>query len=135
MPFSWGDHVGELELHVEAATEQDVFLDATLAFGELLSGDDDPAAGGTPAERELRAEGVDLAVLLADWLDQLVFLAEVDGFVPEAVGELRLDGGRAAGTVRGRIGSPAHLVKAVTHHRLAFEPAPPGWQANVVLDV
>jgi hypothetical protein len=54
---------------------------------------------------------VEPSLLLVDWLNELVFLAEVEGFVPESVERLELGDGLQAtlAAVRGR---PRHLVKA-----------------------
>jgi SHS2 domain-containing protein len=131
--YRWGEHVGELELHVEAATERGVFEDAALAFAELLSADARPAAETAP--RRVSATGHDRAALLAAFLEELIFLAETERFVPRAIAELRLAGGALEAVVAGGRGEPPHLVKAVTHHRLAFEPADGGWRAKVLLDV
>ncbi|HZT53524.1 MAG TPA: archease [Gaiellaceae bacterium] len=129
--YRWGEHVGELELELEAPTEPALFRDAFAAFCELAGGD-----GETDGEqRTIELEGGDRGGLLADWLDELVYLADAEQFVPERLVELRLDDGRLRAVVRGHRGAPSCLVKAVTRHRLAFEPAPGGWWARVVLDV
>jgi SHS2 domain-containing protein len=44
-------------------------------------------------------------------------------------------GGGLAARVHGTVGDPPHVVKAVTYHRLAFEPRGDAWHATVVLDV
>jgi SHS2 domain-containing protein len=131
--YRWGEHVGELELHVEAASERDVFADATLAFAELLSDDERPAIEAEP--RRFGATGRDRAALLAAFLEELIFLAETERFVPSGLEELRLADGALEAVVAGGRGEPPHLVKAVTHHRLAFEPVEGGWRASVLLDV
>jgi SHS2 domain-containing protein len=131
MAYRWAEHVGELELCVEAATEEDVLADALRAFGELLG---EPADHGDHTAA-IEAEGADRAALLAAWLEELIFLAETEGFIPAAVEELALEPQRASARVRGRRGAPPHLVKAVTYHRLAFERADGGWRAVAVLDV
>lgn len=132
MAHRWGEHVGELELHVDAADEPGVFAAAVAAMGELLAGE---APGGAVEWFDVRAEGADRAVLLAAWLDELVFLAEHERVVPVAAAELVLRDGAVSGRVGGHRAEPPHLVKAVTYHRLAFEPADGGWRATVVLDV
>jgi SHS2 domain-containing protein len=130
--YSWGEHVGELELRLVAADEAGVFAAAVRALGDLLAGDD----GGAAREWfEIGAEGSDRAVLLAAWLDELVFLAEHDGIVPVAVTDVVLEPARVRARVGGYRGEPPHLVKAVTYHRLAFEPHEGGWSATLVLDV
>jgi SHS2 domain-containing protein len=123
--------VGELELVVEAPTEPAVFRDAFAAFRELAA--DGRASDGEQRTIELQAP--ERASLLADWLDELVYLADAERFVPDGLVDLQLDGDRLRATVRGRRGDPRALVKAVTRHRLAFEPAGDGWRARVVLDV
>lgn len=133
MAYRWGEHVGELELAVEAETEDAVFGDAVRAFGELLA--DEDGAPGEPRHYALAVTGSDRAALLAALLDELIFLAETEGFVPQALDELRVGDGSLEATVSGHEGEPPHLVKAVTHHRLRFDPAPGGFTATVVLDV
>jgi SHS2 domain-containing protein len=131
--YRWGEHVGELELQLEAATERDVFADAARAFGELLS--EDAETPERTACHRLAVTGRDRAALLADFLDELVFLAETEGFVPRTLEALELTDGSLEALIAGHRGDPPHLVKAVTHHGLAFEPAPGGWRANALLDV
>jgi SHS2 domain-containing protein len=77
----------------------------------------------------------DRAGLLAAWLDELVYLADAEGFVPEALVELELEGQRLEAAVRGYLGNPRPLVKAVTHHNLAFGEEGGRWYAQAVLDV
>jgi SHS2 domain-containing protein len=132
MSYGWTDHVGELELWVEAADEPGVFAEALRALGDVLR---DGAADGERAAREVVAEGDERAALLAAWLEELNFLAETEGFAPETAEELALEPGRVRARVAGRLSSPPHLVKAVTYHRLAFERAGDGWRAVAVLDV
>jgi protein archease len=131
MTYGWAEHVGELELWVEASDEAGVFAEALRALGELL------AERHMTGEElvDVMAEGGDRAALLAAWLEELLFLAETEGFVPERVEHLELEPNRVRARVAGRRGSPPHLVKAVTYHRLAFEPVDGGWRAAAVLDV
>jgi SHS2 domain-containing protein len=136
MGHDWAEHVGELELRVTAASEPEVFAEAALALGELLAEEDDAGPGAALEWRDVGARAPDRGALLAGWLDELVFLAETEGFVPAAVEDVVLGPGAVRTRVGGRRGSPPHLVKAVTYHRLAFEPAPGGgWRAVAVLDV
>ncbi len=131
MGYEWGEHVGELDLHVTAATEEGVFAAALDAVAELLAGED----AGELESRELAVAGGDRASLFAAWIDELAFLAETEGFVPVALDSLTLGDDGLAARVGGRRGSPPHLVKAVTYHRLVFERAGEGWRATAVLDV
>jgi SHS2 domain-containing protein len=124
------EHTGELEVEIEAPTEQGVFEDGFEAMRELLG-----SAGDEPARsREVSIAAPDHAALLAEWLAELAFIAESEGLVPERLAGLELDDGLRA-VVEGSEGNPPHLVKAATYHRLALERSENGWRATVVLDV
>lgn len=131
MTYRWIEHTSELEVELEASTEQGVFEAALDAMRDLLSD------GETPERLEIpvRLEGRDRATLLADWLGELAFLAETRGVVPDRLSLLELDEGELRALVQGWEGSPPHLVKGATYHRLRFEPAGDGWRGRVVLDV
>ncbi len=126
----WVEHTSEIELSVEAESREAVFREAAVALGELIDG-----AGSEPASRQVSVRATDLPALLAAWLEELVFVAETEGIVPEDVEGMGVGPGEARGLVRGHRGPPQTLVKAVTYHRLAMEPAPGGWRARVVFDV
>ncbi len=132
----WIDHTAELELEVRAASEEDVLAEALAAVAEILAeGVGEGERQGPAASRRVVIEARTRALLFAEWLSELAFLAETDGLVPERIAELELDAERLEATVEGRLGEPRHLVKAVTYHRLAFEPDGDGWRATAVLDV
>jgi SHS2 domain-containing protein len=129
--FQWVEHTSELELEIEAATEPAVFLEALDAFAELVANE----KSADSEQRELELRGDDRESLLVAWLDELAFLAETEGFVPERVTEFDLSEGVLRATVCGHMGDLRHLVKAVTLHRLLFTREGNGWRARVVLDV
>ena len=123
------EHTAELELELESGSAEGVLEEALLAFAELVGQGD-----GDPVERPIHIEARDAPSLLAAWLEELVFLSDTEGLVPEGA-ELELDGLRLHGVVRGRRGDPRPIVKAVTLHRLRFRRQDGAWQGRVVLDV
>jgi SHS2 domain-containing protein len=129
--YRWVEHTSELQLELQAPSEEALFATALTAFGELVGRDDD----GLPARHEVRASASDRAALLVEWLGELVFLAETEEFVPERVLSLELDDGALRAVVEGRRNDPAHLVKSVTYHNLELAQDGEGWRARVVLDV
>jgi SHS2 domain-containing protein len=129
--YRWVDHTAEVELHIEAEAREGVFAEALAAFAELVSRDDE----GEPAGHDVSIEAADNPGLLVSWLEELVFLAETEDFLPVRVDELELTEGHLTAHVSGRRGRPAHLVKAVTYHGLEFAQQNGVWQAKVVLDV
>lgn len=132
--YRWVDHTAELELELDAASEGELLSDALVALAELLEG----SAGPRPAPEErrtVRAAASDRPALLAAWLEELLFEAESAGFIPISLEELSLEDDMLRATVAGRIGEPRPLVKAVTYHRLQFEPSDRGYRGRVVFDV
>jgi SHS2 domain-containing protein len=126
------DHTAELELELEAATKEGVLVEAAAALAELLG---PQPAGTSSVRRRLRVTAADDATLLAAWLDELVFLAETEGFVPARVEEIAVENGDAQAVVSGRHGSPPHLVKGVTYNNLDLSRHGELWRGRVVLDV
>jgi SHS2 domain-containing protein len=132
--YRWIEHTGELEVEIEAENETKVFEQGFEAMRDLLRSEEAaPSAAGERMHVSLTA--VDRPALLADWLSELAFLAESEGFVPERVDSIELNGNRLTAELLGVRGDPPHLVKAATYHRLAFERGDSGWRAKVVLDV
>ncbi len=131
MTYTWGEHVGELELRLAAPVEEAVFAAAVAALGDALGADRDDVEEWF----DVSAEGADRAALLAAWIEELIFLAEHEGLFPLEARDVTLGSTRVDGRVGGRRGEPPHLVKAVTYHRLAFERRGDAWAATVVLDV
>jgi SHS2 domain-containing protein len=126
--YTWIEHTAELELEVRASDEADVFADAVAAFAELL-GD----GSGEPVMREIEVAAADKGGQLVELLEELVYLADAQGFVPERLAQIDLVRRHAA--IEGHHGTPAPLVKAVTYHRLEFRHDGDAWLARVVLDV
>ena len=133
--YRWLDHTAEIELELEAQTERELLSDAVTALRELLEGEE-PCGGSAATERRtVRAIGSDRPALLAAWLEELLFLSESEGFIPVGIEQLLLEDRALRSIVAGRMGEPRPLVKAVTYHRLQFEPFARGYRGRVVFDL
>ena len=126
--YRWMEHTGELELEIDAPTPTAVFEDALCAVAELL-GDE---RAGDPRVCDVVCSAPDRGALLAEWLEELVFLAETEDLVPdEGARDLVVGEDSVTAVVVGRTGEPRHLVKAVTYHdlgvRLPAMAAARGW--------
>ena len=129
--YRWVEHTAEIELEIEDESPRAVFTEALVALGDLLTGE----RGREPVTHEVSISAADLPALLVEWMNELVYLAETDGFIPERVEELHLAGNTLEATVAGQRGEPRPLVKAVTYHGLELSKTNGGWSARVVLDV
>ena len=131
MAYRFREHTAELELELSGSTEAGVFEAALEALGELVSSD----GGGTPAEHALELPSGEHALLLVDWLNELLFLAEVERFVPERLVSFDLSDDGLRSVVAGRRSHPRHLVKAATLNRIELGQQEGSWHARLVLDV
>jgi SHS2 domain-containing protein len=108
----------------------------------------DPASVREQERREVRAHGEGLGDLLVNWINECLYVHDVEGFVarrielvafetsPRGGGEpLRLHAflhGEEVDPGRHRLGT---VVKAATLHQVAVAPIEGGWQARLIVDV
>jgi SHS2 domain-containing protein len=128
--YEWRSHTADIELRVLAPSENGVLADAADAFGRYVELDRD----GEPARHELDLEAPDRGSLLVALLEELIFLADTEGFVPDR-SELCVEGGRLSGVLDGRRTRIDPIVKAATYHGLRFERNGDVWDARIVFDV
>jgi SHS2 domain-containing protein len=129
--YRWIEHTADIELEIEDESPEAVFTEALVAYGDLLAEE----RGGDPVTHPVSISAPDLPALLAEWMNELVYLAETDGFVPERVESLALADAGLEAEVGGQRGIPRNPVKAVTYHDLEMRKVDGVWQARVVLDV
>jgi SHS2 domain-containing protein len=130
----WLDHTSEVQLQVEAESLAGLAAEAGRALSLLLL-HDMPARPEGPA-REIQVESVDREALLVDWLNEILFLAEVERWVAVEFDVLEISSVHLKASALGVAveESPA-LVKAATFHGLAVEERAGGLQAEVIFDV
>jgi SHS2 domain-containing protein len=127
----WRNHTAEVELAVDAGSPEAVFSEAAEALAELVS----LGREGEPERHHIAIEAADLGALPVEWLEELILLADTQGFVPERVDDLDLRDTSLRATLVGRRGRIEPLVKAATYHGLRFAHEDGIWKARVVLDV
>ena len=129
------EHGGELELELTAEAVTGIFEAALQAFAELVRPESEGAGEGVAARHQIELTGSDRAGMLVDWLNELVYLSEVEQFVPGRVEALQVSDDRVRATIVGRRAHPRQLVKAVTLNHLRLEQKRGIWHGRVVLDV
>lgn len=132
--FELVDHTSEVTLRLHAPSFAGVVVQATLAFLSLV-----PEASRGPVEErgdDLELDASDRAATLVEWLNELVFRGEAEGWLPveptvEAVG----DSGIRVRAKRLELSEPFVLVKAATLHGAAVRESERGLEAEVTLDI
>ena len=90
--------------------------------------------------RLIEVEAPDREALLVSWLNYLLYLYDVDGFLGRIFDIVELSDERLQAVARGEIYDPdRHVsktaVKAATYHHLEITSRNQGWQATVILDL
>ena len=90
--------------------------------------------------REVKVQARDREGLLVAWLSELLFLFEVEDFLPAEYEITNITDQRLEARVQGDILDPARhslkgLIKAATYHLLEVKEVAGRWQVQVVLDV
>jgi SHS2 domain-containing protein len=140
MPYRFVDHTGDVAVDLDAPDVATLFADAADALTDTLV---DRSAVVATASREVRLASPDLELLLVDWLSELLFAFEAEGWLTRAAA-VRIgrsgDDWSLHATVRGERFQPERhqarvLVKAITYHALAIHQTASGATARVVFDI
>jgi SHS2 domain-containing protein len=131
-PFEEVEHVADSALRVYGADWNALLANAALGMFSLMADWEDSLLS---TEREIELRAVDSETLLVDWLNELLYLHELEGVVytdfeilsasPEALQAI------ARGTDRWR---PRTAIKAVTFNDLSIEKTAEGYTATIVFD-
>jgi tRNA nucleotidyltransferase (CCA-adding enzyme) len=130
------EHGADIGVRGFGATKAEAFEQAALAMTAVAV---DPAAV-EPRERvAIRCEAPDDELLLAEWLNAVVYEMSVRRMLFSRFA-LQLDGGRLSGEawgepVEGARHHPAVEVKGATYTTLRVAPHDDGWVAQTVVDV
>lgn len=128
------DHTADWALRVRAGDLAELFRRAAIGMARLLAGD--LSAVPLDETREVAVTADDAEGLLVEWLGELAYWAERDGFVAPLVEWDELSPTALAANVRGgRLAELQKHIKAVTYHDLAIRAYDGGLEVTIVFDV
>jgi len=130
-------HTADLGWRIQGGTLEELFENAAQALVATLT---DRRTLRSREVREITVEAPDKEALLVDWLNHLLYLFDIEGFLGRDFKVLSLTPRRLQAQARGEIFEPTRHpektgVKAATYHHLKITPKNEGWQATVVLDL
>lgn len=113
------------------------FAQAARGLYAVILGHDPP---GGDVEQHVDVAGEDWDELLVNWLAELLYLFELDGFIAAVIELETCAPPRCAASLRGsRLDDPESAagvaVKAVTYHQLAVDVRPDRTEIRVILDI
>lgn len=136
-PFHILEHTADIGFEAFGATREEVFANAARALFHIIVELDSVEPRETV---DLRVQGADPPSLLVNWLSELLYLQDTEGwlfreFTIDSLAEKSL-----VAAARGERRDAARhqlklLVKAITYHQLKLEPTAEGWHAQVYVDI
>ncbi|OGP69970.1 MAG: hypothetical protein A2Y80_05315 [Deltaproteobacteria bacterium RBG_13_58_19] len=130
-------HTADLGWKIWGRSLKEIYANAAAALTSTLT---DRRNLRLRETREITVEAPDREALLVTWLNYLLYLYDVEGFLGRDFHILELTPERLSAQARGDIFDPARhvgktAVKAATYHHLEINPQDHGWQATVILDL
>lgn len=137
MSYEHFDVEADVGVHAWGPTLAAAFAHAAEGMFALIVG---AAEVATPETREARAQGDTAATLLVNWLNECLYVHEIEGFAVARVEVDTLRGGLVHGVLHGEPLDPARhrlgtIVKAVTHHHVEVREGDGRVDVRVIVDV
>lgn len=125
-------HTADWELEVWAPDYEALFEQAARGMFAICGAQSKP---GAPQLRRLTIEAVDYESLLVSFLQELLYLAEMESLLVESY-NLQVDSNTLqANLVSAALAGLEKEIKAVTYHNLQIISTQDGLQVNIVFDV
>ena len=136
-PFRILEHTADIGFEVFGATREEVFANAGRALMHLMVNLDSIARRDG---LQLRADASDMPSLLVNWLSEILYWFDAEGWLFSDFKFDELTEHSLAAIARGeRFDRRRHqvklLVKAVTYHQLDLREAGERWRAQVYVDI
>ncbi len=135
MPFRFLDHVADERVACWGANLDELFTSAMDALYAVALQD---RRDETPYTRRIQLEGDGLDDLMVRWLQELIYLLDVEHFAAAAVEFDRIDTHRLDAVLQGYRCRPEDRkteVKAATYHGIAVEHRDGQYRAEVLFDL
>lgn len=136
--FSTFEHTADLGLKASAESLETLFVEAARGLMSMLV--DRPELIVSVEQRRFEISSSERDYLFFDWLNELLFAFESDGWLG-ATFDVQIDGDHLIAIVGGESldrvrHQPGHEVKAITYHGLKVREESPGqWSAEVIVDI
>jgi len=129
-------HTSEVEIKLHAPTWPELLAEAGRALSARLWNGRTPPPHGSGTWRRVELRAGDRAALLVDWLNELLYRAEAEWWVPVEFIVEHASNQEVRARVRGMsVATSPAAVKAATLYGVQVVPGPAGLEATVVLDV
>jgi len=141
LPFRVLEHTADVGFEAFGRTKEEVFANAGRAlFNLMVDLDSICPRQGLRIEASASASDADASGLLVNWLSEILYLYDAEGWLLRDFEIRSLDNRSISAVARGEQFDRARhqiklLVKAITYHQLGLEETTSGWRAQVYVDI
>ncbi len=130
-------HTADVAYRIRGESLGDIYRNAAQALVATIT---DRRRLRPRESRDIAVEAPDREALLVTWLNHLLYLYDVDGFLGRDFEILAVKDETLTARAWGETFDPERhvgktAVKAATYHHLEITPRDHGWQATVILDL
>uniref|UniRef100_A0A7C3YEY3 Archease n=1 Tax=Geoglobus ahangari TaxID=113653 RepID=A0A7C3YEY3_9EURY len=132
--YNFVDHTADIAFEIYAKDLNELLRDAALAFYEAFVFTEKI---GDHIQREIEIEESSVDYLLYNWLNEILYLFDVEHFGGKKV-DVKVMSGRAKGKIYGDVLDPQKIKlepKAITLHNFRVEKRNGGYYAYIVIDI
>ncbi len=131
------EHTGDIGITVWAGSLKGLFQEAARALFDIIT---DRKKVAARLKREVSVLGSGKEELMVAWLNELLYLHEVEELLFRDFTLSKIEQGSLKGVARGEKFQENHhliktAVKAVTYHQLEIKQLDGRWQARIIFDI
>jgi len=128
------EHEADLKIKAFGRTKEEIFLNMLIAMADAFRVEKKEQKYSL---KEIKIKSLDLATLLVDFLNEVLYLTQVNREIYERMEFTKLSNNELGARVYGRsVGKFGEEVKAATYHGLVFnQKSDNAWEAIVIFDV
>ena len=131
--YKFFPHTGDIKFQAYGDSMNEMFENVTLAINHILSRGDKIIS---KKKKKIEIEGDDNKSLLYNFIEELIFLLDSEGFVVSKA-KVRVNGNKLTAELSGDEASNYNLdqIKAATYAEMHIEKKGDKWEAQTVVDV
>jgi SHS2 domain-containing protein len=136
-PFEIIDHTADIGIIVYGADIKEVFANAALGLFNLMADLNDL---GENIKREVEMSAEDIEVLLVEWLNELIYISDVEHVILKRFEINALSSTELKATCFGEKIKPGQNrlkreIKAATYHMLQINKVDGGYKVQIIFDI